>query len=284
MEKRKIKLDEIQGLELDVLVKLISFFEENDIMYFTSGGTTLGSVRHKGFIPWDDDIDIYVPRPDYDRMMKISDGKLIDGYISIKKPGDKDYIYQFAKACNERTVIYEQNVSDEKYAIGIFVDIFPLDKHYDSKFKNFFLIAKTKWYRSLLEAASNQINLSKKGSAKWLIKELVRAIQKPLTKHWTVEKTAAYIDNIGRKMQAKDTHCLGDLVMKGNKNKDYYNADYFKSAAVGEFEGHKINNPIGYDAYLKEMYGDYMKLPPEENRVMHGFNAWFKGDDNKPKE
>ncbi len=281
MEKRKIQIDEIQGLELDVLVKLIDYFEKNNITYFTSGGTTLGSIRHNGFIPWDDDIDLYVPREDYDRMMKISDGVLIDGYISIKKPGDKNYIYQFAKACNENTVIYEQNVSDEKYAIGIFVDIFPLDKHYDSKIKNLFLIAKTKWYRSLLETASNQVNLSQKGSFRWIVKQTVRTLQKPLTKIWTVEKTAAYIDNIGRKMQNKNTHYLGDLVMKGNNNADYYNAEYFSDTVDGEFEGHKIKNPIGYDKYLTEMYGDYMQLPPEKDRIMHGFNAWFKGDENE---
>lgn len=275
MEKRKIRLYEIQKLELDVLVKLISYFEENDIMYFTCAGTMLGAVRHKGFIPWDDDVDVYVPRADYDRLMKISDGQLIDGYISIKKPGDKNYIYPYSKACNEKTVIYEQNVSDEKYAIGIFVDIFPLDKHYDSEFKNSLLTVKAKWYRSLLETASNQINLSKKGSARWLIKELVRTFQKPMTKHWTVEKTAAVIDNMGRKMESKSTHHIGNLVMKPGLKKDYYNSEYFSSAVEGEFEGHKINNPIGYDAYLKEMYGDYMTPPPKEQQIMHGFNAWY---------
>lgn len=272
---RKIELEEIQGLELDILSKVLNFFEENSIPYFTSGGTTLGSVRHHGFIPWDDDIDLYVPRKDYDRMMSLAKGNLIDGYISIKCPGDKNYIYQFAKACNENTIIYEKNVSDTKYAIGIFIDIFPLDKHYNSKLKNRLLILKTRWYRSLLETASNQVNLSKKGSGRWLLKQTVRTIQKPLTKKWTVEKTAAHIDNIGRKMEKKNTNYLGDLVMKGNKSLDYYPAEYFKDSVDGEFEGLKIKNPIGYKEYLTEMYGDYMQLPPKEQQVMHGFDARF---------
>ncbi len=272
---RKIRLEEIQGLELDILSKVLKFFDENNISYFTSGGTTLGAVRHHGFIPWDDDIDLYVPRKDYDKLMAISKGILIDGYISIKSPGDKDYIYQYCKACNENTVIYEKNVSDKKYAIGIFIDIFPLDKHYNSKIKNRFLILKTRWYRSLLETASNQINLSKKGSFRWLFKQIVRAIQKPLTKKWTVEKTAAYIDNIGRKMENENTDYLGDLVMKGSGNDDYYPAEYFKDSVDGEFEGLKIKNPVGYKEYLTEMYGDYMTLPPKEQQIMHGFDAWF---------
>lgn len=278
--ERKIEISEIQGLELDILTKLIKFLNDNKIEYFTSGGTTLGSVRHGGFIPWDDDIDIYIPRKDYDRLMEISDGVLIDGYIRIRKPGDKNYIYQFAKACNEKTVINEKSVRDSKYFIGIFVDIFPLDKHYDSKIKNDFLILKTKWYRSLLETASNQVNLSQKGSARWWIKEIIRTLQKPLTKKWSVEKTAAYIDNIGRKMESKCTDFVGDLVMKGNNNKDYYPADYFRTFALGKFEHLTIKNPVEYDKYLTDMYGDYMTLPPKEQQIMHGFDAWYTGDEN----
>ncbi len=272
---KKIKSEEIQGLELDVLTKVLNFFEENNINYFTSGGTTLGAVRHHGFIPWDDDIDLYVPRKDYDKMMSVSKEILIDGYISIKCPGDKNYIYPYAKACNEKTIIYEKNVSDKKYAIGIFIDIFPLDKHYNNKFKNLLLILRTRWYRSLLETASNQINLSKKGSYKRLLKQILRTLQKPLTKKWTVEKTAAYIDNMGRKMEKKNTNYLGNLVMKGNNNLDYYPAEYFSDSIDGEFEGLKIKNPIGYKEYLTEMYGNYMQLPPKEQQIMHGFNAWF---------
>jgi lipopolysaccharide cholinephosphotransferase len=77
-------------------------------------------------------------------------------------------------------------------------------------------------------------------------------------------------------MESKDTKYLGDLVMKAGDN-DYFNAEYFSDTIDGEFEGYKIKNPIGYDKYLTEKYGDYMKLPPEESRVMHGFDAWFIG-------
>lgn len=273
---KKIQLDEIQGIELDILVKLIEYLNTNNIKYFTSGGTTLGSIRHNGFIPWDDDIDIYVPRKDYDKLLEISEGVLIDDYISIKKPGDKNYIYSFAKACNENTIIDEKSNSKAKYSIGIFVDIFPLDKYYDNKFLNRLLIIKSNWYKSILETASNQINLSNKGSIKYILKQIIRAIQKPLTLYWTVERTAKHIDNLGRKMESKNTNHLGNVVMNNIKKIDYYAADYFKEAVIGEFEGYKINNPVGYDKYLTEMYGDYMTPPPKDKQIMHGFDAWYK--------
>ncbi|MGN1201991.1 MAG: phosphorylcholine transferase LicD [Eubacterium sp.] len=271
---KKIEKNEIQGLELNILKTVLSFFEKNNISYFTSGGTTLGSIRHGGFIPWDDDIDIYVPRKDYDRLLELADGSLIDGFVKFYKPGDKDYIYPFVKACNENTIIYEKSVTDKKNAIGIFVDIFPLDKYYDSKLKNLFLILKTKKYRFLLESASNQVNLSKKWSTKWIIKEAAYKLLKPFTKKWTVEKCTLKLDSIGREMEKRDEHFVGDLVFYMSTH-DYYSIDYFRDFTEGKFEDLTIRNPIGYDKYLTEMYGDYMTPPPKDKQIMHGFECYF---------
>lgn len=271
---KKIEKKEIQPLEKDILFHLLDFFEENNIKYFTSGGTTLGSVRHGGFIPWDDDIDLFLPRTEYDRFLKLSEGKLLGGYIEIKKPGDKNYIYPFAKACNKNTVIYEKSVKDRKYAIGIFVDIFPLDTYFENPVKRFFQLAWSVNLRSMLESASSQINLSKKGSAKWIAKQTVRALQKPLAKALGVEKLAKAIDNHGRKAMNDKDKLLGNIVWFA-KFTDFYPSRYFNDSCHGKFEGRTICNPIGYDEYLTRMYSDYMKLPPEEERVMHGFEAYY---------
>lgn len=271
---KKIEISEIQPLEKDILFHLLDFFEENNIKFFTSGGTTLGSVRHGGFIPWDDDIDLFLPRKEYDRFLELSNGKLLGGYIEIKKPGDKNYIYPFAKACNKNTVVYEKSVTDRKYAIGIFVDIFPLDTYYENPIKRFFQLAWSVNVRSMLEAASSQINLSKKGSAKWIAKQTARTLQKPLAKALGVEKLAKAIDNHGRKTQNDKDKLVGNVVWFA-KFTDFYPSRYFSDSCPGEFEGRTICNPIGYDEYLTRMYGDYMKLPPEDQRVMHGFEAYY---------
>lgn len=271
---KKIEKNEIQPLEKDILFHLLDFFEENNIKYFTSGGTTLGSVRHGGFIPWDDDIDLFLPRAEYDRFLKLSEGKLLGGYIEIKKPGDKNYIYPFAKACNKNTVIYEKSVKDRKYAIGIFVDIFPLDTYFENPVKRFFQLAWSVNLRSMIESASSQINLSKKGSAKWIAKQTVRALQKPLAKVLGVEKLAKAIDNHGRKSMNSENKFLGNIVWFARFT-DFYPSKYFRDSCPGKFEGRTICNPIDYDEYLTRLYGDYMKLPPEDQRVMHGFEAYY---------
>lgn len=271
---KKIEISEIQPLEKDILFHLLDFFDENSIKFFTSGGTTLGSVRHGGFIPWDDDIDLFLPRKEYDRFLELSNGKLLGGYIEIKKPGDKNYIYPFAKACNKNTVVYEKSVTDRKYAIGIFVDIFPLDTYYENPIKRFFQLAWSVNVRSMLEAASSQINLSKKGSAKWIAKQTARTLQKPLAKALGVEKLAKAIDNHGRKTQNDKDKLVGNVVWFA-KFTDFYPSRYFSDSCPGKFEGRSIKNPICYDEYLTRMYGDYMKLPPEDQRVMHGFEAYY---------
>lgn len=271
---KKIEKNEIQPLEKDILFHLLDFLEENNIKYFTCGGTTLGSVRHCGFIPWDDDIDLFLPRAEYDRFLKLSEGKLLGGYIEVKKPGDKNYIYPFAKACNKNTVIYEKSVNDRKYAIGIFVDIFPLDVVYQNSIKRALLILRSKSRRSMLESASSQINLSKKGSFKWLLKQSVRMLQKPLAKAIGVERLAKSIDNLAKSTSSCSDNLVGNIVWC-YKLRDYCRAECFSDSCPGKFEGRTVSNPIGYDEYLTKIYGDYMKLPPKDQQVMHGFDAYY---------
>lgn len=279
---RKIKKEEIQPLETDILFKLLDFMEANHIRYFTCGGTTLGSVRHGGFIPWDDDIDLFVPRSDYERLLQLSAGKLLDGYISVKRPGDANYIYPFAKACNEKTVIHEQNVKNQKYAIGIFVDIFPLDTFCDNALLRRHFLLRIKCLRSMLEAASDQINLSSRGSAKWWVKQTVRTLQRPAAKAIGVERLALRIDALAKRANRSGSHLVGNQVWCYKWN-DYYNADYFASAVNGTFEGRTICNPAGYHQYLTELYGDYMQLPPKEQQIMHGFDGYYLEEDEGEK-
>jgi len=275
MEKRKIELCEIQGAELDVLLELIKFLDENDIPYCTSGGTTLGAIRHKGFIPWDDDIDIFIHRKDYDRLLEISKGKLLGGYISIKRPGQKDYAYPYAKACNEKTVVDEVNISKEKFRTGIFVDIFPIDKLHSSDFLNRLAAARIYLLTNMLNTASSNKNLSKKFSAKWFLKTALAVVQFIPAKLFGTEKIAYHIDNLGRKAQHFKSDLVGFRVIFVKPKLNGYDKALFEEFIDGEFEGHRIKNPIGYDEYLTKRYGDYMKLPPKEEQIMHGFDAWY---------
>lgn len=271
---KPIAKQDIQPLEKNILFQVLDFFEQNHIVYFTSGGTTLGAVRHGGFIPWDDDIDLYIPRPDYDRMLRLSQDKTIGDHIRIYRPGDANYIYPFAKACDTRTRLHEQNVRHREQDIGIFIDLFPLDKFYDAPWRRTLLILRSKWLNSLLASASDQVNLSRKGSLRYLAKSAWRTLQKPLAKAIGTERLTRRIDALGRRTAQADCHWVGDLVWC-NGGRDFYPAEQFACGVIGTFEGRPIQNPVGYHPYLQKLYGDYMQLPPEDQRVMHGFTGWY---------
>ncbi len=274
---KRLGLSEIQKTEFEIMSAVIDFLNENSILYYVCGGTALGSVRHQGFIPWDDDIDIFLPRKDYNRLLELTDGILLDGYISIKRPGDSNYIYPFAKACSEKTVVYEQNVSDKKYSIGIFIDIFPLDNYYNCAFANVLFWTKSRLLHSMLESATNQINLSAPGSFRYRAKNTLRAIQKPIAKRVSPEYLTKKIDNLAKKRQNKNSGYVGNIVWSFSLK--VFKKSIFGDPAKGVFEGKEVNIPTLWKEYLTQMYGDdYMTLPPENKRVSHCVDAYLKNE------
>ena len=158
--------------------------------------------------------------------------------------------------------------------IGIFIDLFPLDKFYDNPVRRNLLILHSKWLNSLLASASDQVNLSRKGSLRRLAKDTLRTLQKPLAKAIGISRLTRRIDALGRHTAKADCHLVGDLVWC-NGGRDFYPAEHFAAGVPGTFEGRTIQNPIGYHSYLQKLYGDYMQLPPEDQRVMHGFTGWY---------
>lgn len=120
----KLSLEEIQQVEADLLAEFADFCEANGLRYYLYAGTLLGAVRHKGFIPWDDDTDVMMPRPDYDRLMLMARAAGAHGHLM--KPGDDGYHFHFAKWVDTRTCFVEPGVNNPD-GYGVFIDIFPLD-------------------------------------------------------------------------------------------------------------------------------------------------------------
>lgn len=123
---KKIETEEMKKLELDMLIDVAKFCDENDIRYYLSGGTLLGAVRHKGFIPWDDDIDISMPRPDYLKFVSTYNGSSEFYQVQSIENNDK-YWRTFAKVFDTRTYLKEDAIRMPKDGNGVFIDIFPID-------------------------------------------------------------------------------------------------------------------------------------------------------------
>lgn len=269
---------EIQQIELDILDFIVKICNENNIRYYLVGGTLLGAVRHKGFIPWDDDMDIAMPRLDYQKfeeiMMKASD----DCRYKLYTPQmGSFYPIPFNKVVDTRTIIKSKIVFPYTANEGLSVDIFPMDGMGND------LIQAKRIMKSVPKRFSNivQIGVSLNGIEK---SNLIKVILKKLFYlPYKINGREKSINAETERLKENDFDACKYVVSTFGlrKEKEIIERCRFDSTEI-EFEGKMYKAPVGYDQYLKQMYGDYMELPPVEQRVMcHDMQAYWKEDDDK---
>lgn len=254
------QLRRLQLIELDILKAFIKVCDDHNLRYFLCGGTLLGAIRHKGFIPWDDDIDVEMPRGDYMRFLNLSPNLLGDAYDVISMYNNKDCIYTFAKVVDKRTKLKEP-VGKE---IGVYIDIFPIDglpdniKESDKHFK------KMSNYNRIL---SYSILEYKKGRTpiRTIIKYSVIFICKLLGEN----RLLNLIDKTARKYDFEKSKYIAVSVVSYYGNRERIGKEAYQSSIKVQFEDLMFNAPIGYHQYLSNIYDDYMKLPSVEKRVTH---------------
>jgi lipopolysaccharide cholinephosphotransferase len=259
---KAISLDELRTIQLDLLQKTADFCEENGIRYFLCGGTLIGAIRHKGYIPWDDDIDIAMPRADYDRFVKIFNRS--ENYCQVVNlDTNPKYAYPFAKVYDNRTILNELHYPGDTF--GVYIDIFPADG-----IKKVYQIKKIMLLRKFLN--TKKANYFHRTISKKIINTIGKLLLLPFSAH----TIATWMDNEARKYE------FGSLPMAGLMGNplgmgEMVRKSVFDSDVYQEFEGRKFRVPVGYDEWLRSIYGDYMQLPPEEHRVSHHtFDAWWK--------
>lgn len=257
--KEKLSLEECRKISLDILIDVRDFCDRNNITYFLSVGTLLGAIRHKGYIPWDDDIDIMMPRPDYNRLLNEYDGK----YALLKPSSGMLY---YAKVYDPKTIKIEADTDYKKYKpIGVDIDVFPLDGIVnDEKIIN--RLYKKECFLELLLRLSNQPIFLRKNKLKAINRIIPRIIgSKNLVK--LIERNAQtykYEDSDYVVRMRRSTNGFTGALPKSVYEKDY-----------AEFEGHTFCIPKGYDQFLRAFFGDdYMELPPLEKRITHDFECY----------
>ena len=140
MKRKKLNSDEVKKIELQLLLKFDELCKKHDLQYSLCGGTLLGAIRHKGFIPWDDDIDVMMPRDDFEKLLKLEKTQASDQVEKLVSWKSGKSIYPFIKMINTKTVLKEKYL-DKEYTTGVWIDIFPIDgmpedqKIVDKKYK-----------------------------------------------------------------------------------------------------------------------------------------------------
>lgn len=265
---RDISIDELKSIELEMLKFIDEVCKKEGLRYFLCGGTLLGAVRHHGFIPWDDDIDIFMPRPDYEKIIELTkDSKK----YRLLSEVDDGYYYNFGKLVDKRTLLIEQQVNPID-SMGIYIDIFPVDGMPESE-------AECDVHFEKLDGIRNKINGFSQ-ERPHVRKNLLAYIRS-----WNL-----YIGNKKRSLSKEQINYKREALLYeydnsknvfvtggAYKKRDVFPKMWISEGTYLEFEGEKFCVPTQYDKYLKQLYGDYMKLPPKEKQVTHHmFKAYWK--------
>lgn len=263
---------------LDILKAFIQICHDNGLRYYCCAGTAIGAVRHHGIIPWDDDIDVIMPRPDYDRLLEISRTADFGKYEVLSPYSDPTYPYYFSKIVNRHTTLVEER--ERPCVIGLFVDIFPLDPTDDD-------IDTAKRLKARYTKVINRFNAVNTHNS---FSEYISLLASP--KEWGrfAVKTAAYFfrhtlrQRLIRQMDEMSHRYDWDKA----RNVQVYTGSYgykevFPKAWLGNgkifsFEDTEVLLPEEYDKYLRHFFGDYMQLPPVEQRVEKHHRAYVNLD------
>ena len=260
---KQIGLDELKSIQLEILDAVANFCEEHSIKYWLTAGTLLGAIRHKGYIPWDDDIDLGMLRPDYDRFMKEFNGTY-PRYECRCLENDPDFYAAFGKVYDNRTVLYEPDEKGTK--IAVYIDIFVYDNAPDDEAQCRKMLRNQMIYERLNIARVFPIHIRPNGGIirKILVYIMRTAIHMIPSSLLPVNYFAVKTVQNAKQFMHEDTKRVGDF---SGQHRVTWSKDVLRSFIDVEFEGRKYKAPADYDAWLRGLYGDYMQLPPEKERV-----------------
>lgn len=262
---RKFTDDDIKSVGLEILSVLHDYCVSHNIKYSLGFGTLLGAIRHNGFIPWDDDIDVVMPREDYERFINEFD---VEGYYTTSCLKDKNYFLPFAKLCKAKTYKVEGINKHLKNDYGYNIDIFPMD--YVESSEMFEKIKKKESNLILKQVVSVYCYSSQKG-----LKQSIRMLVSNLL--WrNANRYARKLNNVFCTRECeKNFLCVNAIFDR--RNKLLFAPDSFEKLIEHKFEDKDFLIFENYDEILKNCYGDYMQFPPKEKQVTHhSFDAYFE--------
>ncbi len=252
-------LEELHKVEIELLDEFVRICDKYKLTYYLSGGTLLGAVRHKGFIPWDDDIDVSMFRRDYDKFIEVAQKEINSKYYLDSFETNKDYYLPFAKIKKNNTIFDEEESTNLLHHKGIYIDIFPLDNvknnHKLGKVRALFVrtIVETMFYKLKIRS----LKIVKHPILVFILSLLSKRSLMKWQKHLLTKNkndSSMYVCALAGSYAYEK-----ELTLRSN----------FYPPKKVMFEGKEYNGMNDNDIYLSRLYGDYMKLPPKEKRVNH---------------
>ena len=264
-----LTIKEEQQAELEVMKELHSFCVKHGLRYVLGYGTLLGAVRHKGFIPWDNDMDILMPREDVDKLMELNKTEPIGRNIRLfHYTTDENYHYPIIRACNTKTVVKPTYLREQIDDMGVWVDVFPIDGYIKSKL--FFQKPLRKFYLKMMNATM-YVPDSESGFKASLRRSIIKLF--PNKNHRYERKLSSLCER--SRYGSADTVCVL-CEEEPPFEKQIMAREDVENPELVPFEDAEFFIPRNADKYLTMQYGDYMQLPPEEDRMTHSICSVYR--------
>ena len=260
---KPIDLKEMQQLELNLLKEFDRLCKENNLRYYIDGGTLLGAMCYEGFIPWDDDIDLKMPRPDYERLASIKN-KLPE-YVSLVVPSKENCYHTMAKLIDNRTVLIEKKNAAEKTE-GVYIDILPMDGYPGNNEVHYKQLQK---YNSLFHSSLIEyVNMKKASSAITRIKGYFYT--------FTYSPWILYckLNDLAKKYEYDKSEYVG-LLIEGEYQKERFDRNQLDNCVYLQFEDMKVPAPAEYEKHLQQFYGNHI------NKKEHYHNLPYIASNHK---
>ncbi|WP_443731786.1 LicD family protein [Segatella buccae] len=253
---------------MDIVKEVINICNENGLVYYALGGTMLGAIRHKGFIPWDDDIDLGMPRKDYERFLEIAPSLLSKTLRLVNYKTDKDYHYYITRVQDIETRVMENRYEAEGKYTHVSIDIFPLDGSPNNALLRKIYYFKVMMHRGMMALHyKNGIDKERKrGLCERLFLKMMTTL--PTDKLFDAYHQKEKIDKILKKHNMWGSDFSGNI-MGAYRTVEMIPTSWYGKDAFYNFENIKIRGIKEYNKYLSHLYGDYMQLPPVNARKVH---------------
>ena len=265
---RMTNIEKLHRADMAILKEVIKICDEHGLKYYALGGTMLGAIRHKGFIPWDDDIDLGMPREDYEFFLKIAPSALSKTLKLINYKTDKDYHYYITRIQDVETKVMENRYESEGKYTHVSIDIFPLDGSPDNS-----LLRKLYFLRLMIHRAMMALHYKngidkerKRGIVEKIFLRVITLL--PTDKMYNAYRQKEKIDKILKKYDMWTSVVSGNI-MGAYRTVEMIPTAWYGKEAFYQFEDIKIRGIKEYDKYLHHLYGDYMQLPPVNARKIH---------------
>lgn len=272
---KELTIQEIQGVSLEILKQVTDLCEGLHLRYALIYGTLIGAVRHHGYIPWDDDVDIMMPRPDYDKLLQHLSTHKLPSLTLFNRQTCPDYPYMISRVSDDRYILEMEN--EDSVGMGVFIDIYPYDGLGKTKEEAVSFGLKGDRLSSLCYQATRKHFAieTTTSTLRKIVKYPVFLVSKMIGKNFFQDK----LEKLAGVRDYESSEYIGCIIWLSWGEKDIFPRKWFDETIMMPFDKYEFRVPKHYDEVLRHEYGDYMQLPPEKDRIGHHyFKAYRKGD------